>query len=126
MFAKAERAEVAALQVMQAEMTFRIFNDGKAADGSDIGTYRSDSHKRIRRNRGRQTSYKDLELDGDLRRSIVRGTSSGQNVIGFTDDKNRTIAEHQETPAQTGKVIFTPTDQEIENSLTVYAEVINE
>ena len=45
----------------------RIFNDGKASDGSQIGEY-SESYSKFRQNfrSSRQVDYVDLQLTGDL------------------------------------------------------------
>lgn len=79
-----EAAEIAALDRSRALLVQRVFNNATATDGSIIGNYRSKQHVALRRSLGRQVSQKDLELFGDLRRSIIRGKSMGKNVIGFS------------------------------------------
>ena len=90
---------------------YRIFNEGKASDNNLIGNYRSLSYKKARQARGRQTGYKDLEFEGDLRRSLTVGTNGDDFVFGFATDKARLIGGAQEK--QTGKEIFNPTNEEI-------------
>lgn len=98
------RIIVPALNLTLGDFLFRIFNEGKDANGGQIGTYRS-SWKKVREDNGRQTGYKDLEFSGELRRSIVVGeTSEGDAAIGFRFGKQALIAEGQEL--QTGKEIF--------------------
>ena len=107
----------------------RIFNEGKATNGSKLGSYKTEAWKRKRQKAKRQTSYKDLEFSGDLRRDIVfgdvkksKGVSTGQ--IGFAGGKSIketkkgkthitdyiTIAKGQEE--QTGKEIFAISEKE--------------
>jgi hypothetical protein len=53
-------------------------------------------YKQLRRVQGFQTAYVDLEVNGDLRRSIVVGKSGTDNVIGFFNDDQRIIGRAQE------------------------------
>ena len=110
------------LKFYEGESKYRIFNEGLASDGSKIGNYRSLSYKRAREARGRQTSYKDLEFEGDLRRSLTVGTNGNEFVFGFATDKSRLIGEYQE--AQTGKEIFEPTNSEIKDINKLLAKEI--
>lgn len=91
-------------------MKVRIFNKGGAVS-APIGRYRSRSYRKKRSKAGRQTGYKDLEFDGDLRRSIQTGKRKTGAVIGFDNDRAKDIAGYQED--QTGKKIFKITDSEI-------------
>ena len=112
-------AEITALQSGLGVYLGRIFNDGKATDGSSMGGYsakhakkrqtpRSAIVKRVvksGKNKGKQipsqdtintypisalqTNYKDLQFFGDLFRNIDVGVSNGNNVIGFLRDIDR-------------------------------------
>ena len=115
---KASQYEIAALSSLQGLYIQRIFNDRKATDGSSLGKYLSRSHIAKRKAAGRQTAEKDLEFQGDLRRSIKIGTSNGINVMGFVTDMSRLIAQGQE--AQLKKAVFTPSDDEIDESWNTY------
>jgi hypothetical protein len=119
-------AEIAALQSGLGVYLGRVFNDGKATDGSSMGKYTSDYAKKrqtprsaIKRrtvqkgkNKGKQipsqetintypisalqTNYKDLQYFGDLFRNIDVGVSNGNNVIGFLRDIDRLKVEGTE------------------------------
>lgn len=112
------------LKLEEGLMKQRVFNEGEAADGTKLGNYRSKSHAKKRRLRGRQTGYKDLEFEGDLRRSLTVGTNGGDVVLGFSTDKGRLIAAYQESDRQTGKEIWSPTDSEINQIKEVVVERI--
>ncbi len=92
---------------------YRIFNEGKSSDGSAIGKYKSARYAAYRTSRGRQTAYKDLQVEGDLLRALTVGTNGNDFVLGFATDKARLIGAAQET--QTGKKIWQPTDSEIKD-----------
>lgn len=119
-----ERAQISSLSRLEGEIKQRIFNRGEAADGTAIGNYRSRQHIGRRQSTGRQTAYKDLELSGELRRSIQIGKSGGKNSLGFTTDRSRLIAEAQQTPLQTGKIIFAASEREIELTTQSYVDEI--
>lgn len=71
---------------LYAQVSERVQNQGRATDGSLIGggTY-SKGHARARRKQGRQTSYIDLTLSGDMldRGFIVGPTPSGGWGLGW-------------------------------------------
>ena len=101
--ARAARASLAAATTVTAALKRRVFNEGGAENGK-IGQYRSRSYRKKRQKANRQTAYKDLEFNGDLRRSIqVAGRTDGA-VIGFVTARGRNIAGYQEE--QTGRAIF--------------------
>lgn len=100
-------ATLAAAKTAEGEIKARIFNRGGAVNGS-IGKYRSRSYRKVRAKAGRQTGYKDLEFEGDLRRSIQTGKRRDGAVVGFTNAKSAKIAGYQED--QTGKTIFKLSD----------------
>ena len=102
------------LEGARAEMLYRIHNEGKATDGTLIGVPKvaapphigaySQRHGRRRAKRGRQNKIKDLQLEGDLIRSVTTGETGGVPSVGFDTSEQREIAEHQE--AQTEKRIW--------------------
>lgn len=89
----------------------RIFNNGKAADGTALGDYKSKYYKAKRAKAGRQIGYKDLEMTGSLR-SGIKVVKTRTNVVQcIVQDANLIkIAQGQEK--QTGKVIFKFSDTE--------------
>ena len=109
---------VAPLEFARGEMLFTIHNEATATDGSPIGQPKAAkpphigvygrAHGRRRARRGRQTDRKDLELNSDLRNSVVLGETDGMPSVGFDNSKARLIAEGQQ--AQTGKRIWGLTD----------------
>ena len=108
---KLKEIQFPALKLAEGSISLRIFNEGKASDNKLIGKYNSASYKKYRKSRRRQTGYKDLELDGDLRRSLTVGTNKKDFVFGFATDRARLIGGYQES--QTNKEIFNPTADEI-------------
>ena len=106
--------KIVPLKLAEGLMKRRVFNDGKATDGSLIGSppvaqaprqgVYSRSHGKRRRSRGRQIGKKDLFLEGDLSRSLTVGTSRGEPVMGLSNARARLIAEAQQD--QTNKEIF--------------------
>lgn len=115
--------ERAGLERMRAEMLFRIHNEGKATGGDLIGPYRSAQYIQRRLTKGLRVDTKDLQFEGNLLRSLVVDLGpDGRPALGFNAHIYRIIAGAQED--QTGKVIYTPSDQEIENSLKEYIETL--
>lgn len=70
-----------------AEMHRRIFNRGRATDGSPIGEYHDPDWIAIRQKRGRQTSYVDLQMEGILFQAFTFGVTDKKATIGFTNGK---------------------------------------
>lgn len=119
------KAELAAIKTLEADMKRRVFNDGKASDGTPLGPYRS-RHRLKRQLAGRQVQYKDLEFEGDLRRSLTTGELDGHAVLGFTRDRERIIAEAQQGNRQTGKVIWQPSGDELQDMLDVLIDSLED
>jgi len=123
-------AEVAALTTLNGDLQGRIFNQGKATDGSSLGTYRSKSYKKKRQNPpdgsgGRQIIKKDLQFYGDLRGNISLGITNGnKNALGFKSDGARLIATYQEGKRQVGKPIFTPSKGELDAMAAAYLKEV--
>jgi len=85
-----------ALNAGMGKMKFRIFNKGLDADGVALGKYTKQYGKR-REKAGRQTGYKDLELEGSLRRSIEPARMDNRQVaITIVNEKTSLIAGYQE------------------------------
>lgn len=75
----------------------RVFRERKATDQSSLGPYFSESWKKKRQSKGRQTGVKDLFFNGDLFRSITKGEDDKGNVVlGFSRERQREIAGYQE------------------------------
>lgn len=88
---------VAGLNAGMGIMKRRIFNQSLAADGTDLGPYYSEQYARDRRREGRQTSKKDLEFQGTLRRAIeVVSVNNVKAEIRIVDDTEADIARFQE------------------------------
>jgi hypothetical protein len=89
-------ALTSALNAGMGKMKFRIFNKGEDAEGNSLGRY-TKTYGKKRETAGRQTGYKDLEVDGSLRRSIetVR-VNNNQVAIAITNDQTAKIASYQE------------------------------
>ena len=84
----------------------RIFNEGKTTGGQSFGRYKTKAWKKKRRNKGRQTVYKDLQMEGDFRKSIKPVTKSDNRVtIEFVGDSVLTkIADGQEKQIGKGSI----------------------
>lgn len=105
----------------------RIFGSGEANDNTPIETRPAQAGRRgaaytlpyekVRRAKGRQISIKDLEFNGDLRRSIQVGTFQGVPVYGFIIDKKRVIAQELQDYAK--KEVFNVSDADAEFMLDV-------
>ncbi len=89
----------------------RIFNDGKASDGSQIGEY-SESYSKFRQNfrSSRQVDYVDLQLTGDLFKNFQVLKDGDDIVLAIPNDKDYFKATINEE--KFGKIIFEPTEGE--------------
>lgn len=106
-----------ALTRIEADMKTRIFNEGKDVQDVGLGKY-SPKYAKYRQENSKQIGYKDLEFDGDLRRSIQVGTSGDRTVLGYIRDNSRLIAQGQEK--QTKKIIFKPSASERKAALETF------
>ena len=108
-----DKADFVAINNMLAEMKRRIFSDGVASDGTDIGQYQvvPGQHRKRRIAKGLQVSYVDLKFEGALMNSLQVGKVKDRYVMGFTLAKFRLIAQGNEE--QRGKEIFAPTAEEV-------------
>jgi hypothetical protein len=70
---------------------------------------------------GRQTGYKDLEMSGQLRRSIIIGVSKGHNVIGILKQKYGASKFYPISKHQTNKRANKKTGKKAYKLKTAYA-----
>lgn len=90
-------ALVAGLNAGMGLMKRRIFNQRQDAEGFTLGPYISSQYRRKRTKAGRQVDRKDLEYDGDLRRTIeVVSVNNTKAHIRITNPENAQIAVYQE------------------------------
>ena len=94
-------------------MSNRIFQQGKASDGTDIGEYAA-STKRIRKYVGRRTDKVDLEMTSELRNSLVVGVEGGEVVMGFIGNTEPKISIKGGTLRVAGKTDYLVTDNAID------------
>ena len=59
-----------ALQELYADMSVRIFEDNLTVNGTSFGGYESEEYAALRASLGRQAGTKDLQVYGNLRRSM--------------------------------------------------------
>lgn len=90
-------ALVGGLNAAMGIMKRRIFNQSLDANGQSLGPYYSEQYARDRRRAGRQTTKKDLENQGSLRRAIEIVTVNNTKAeIRITDPDSADIARWQE------------------------------
>lgn len=128
-----ENAEISALTKLNELVQERVFTFNQGTKGESFGTYRSESYKKRREAKGRQTVNKDLEVDGTFRKSIKVGKNQGKNVLGFDNELSIKIREGQEKGSKTrngldvkqiGFEIFEPNNEEIDLAFEEYERVI--
>lgn len=114
--------EASAIQA-QTFISTRVFVEHQTTDGTPFGKYKSDSYKKFRQSLGRQTNTKDLQLSGDLLKSIKQV----ENQVVFNDDRSAKIANWQETSdVQINKPIFDLNQNEIDDCIIVCDEVFTD
>lgn len=104
-----------AIAEINAEMQFRIFNEGKAKENQQIGNY-SAKHAEFRKSKGLQTSFVDLTITTDLRQSI----ELEQQKIVFKNPYGKDISKENEHIFK--KRIFAPSKEESQ----IWIDVLNE
>lgn len=77
-----------AVEESQTIIQERVFNDNKQVDGSSLGQYKSDSYKKWRESKGLQVKVRDLQVNGDLMRSIKANTSIDNYSLEFSGIHN--------------------------------------
>lgn len=133
------RARLVAYNTVKGEISRRIFQQGVASDGSQIGNYKASTAKQRQRG-GRQTSKVDLEWTGTLRRSLVVGVENEKVTMGFMENREPKTSSKGGTVRVTGlsdftttdnaiqqeknfgKDIFAPTEQEIDKSQEIFID----
>ena len=108
-------SQAIAIAEINAEMQFRIFNEGKAKENQSIGKY-SKKHAEIRESKGLQTSFVDLTITTDLRQSI----ELEQKKIVFKNPYGKEISKANERIFK--KRIFAPSEKESQ----IWIDVLNE
>jgi len=146
-------AKEVALKTMLGLFLDRIFNKGRDSNDNPIGKYNPDFMVRyyqanyprlnsgaknalkkfegkfvyyitLRRIAGRQIEYVDLQFSDEMFLSIIIGDYNGEKVIGFSDSKNADKAKKNENNFK--KIIFEPTQEEIEIAQEAYLDCIRE
>lgn len=98
---------------VKGEMARRVFNNGTATDGSQIGTY-AESTKKQRERGGRQTSKVDLEMTGTLRRALIVGQEGSEVAMGFAETQEPKISVAGGVVRVTGTSDFSTVDNAIQ------------
>ena len=105
-------------------MKRRIFNDGKATSGSNIGRYKSKSWKKKRSESGRQTGKVDLQFKGDLIRSFKTVRDGDEVVLAIVNDKDFAKAKGNEDRRK--KDIFVPGQDEVRQVEQYFDDIISD
>lgn len=87
------------------------FKNGKRRKSRYLPT----GYANLRKDVGRQSSYVDLYMTGELERSIQVGKNGNDTVMGFLKDKEYEKAENLEE--HFGKPIFNMSEKEIDRAL---------
>lgn len=107
---------------VKGEMSRRIFQQGAATDGSPIGQYTASSKKTRERGK-RHTERVDLEMTGELRRSLVVGEDGRNVVMGFVENTEPKISIKGGVVKVTGKTDFLVTDNAIKQEKNFGKEI---
>ena len=91
----------------------RVFNEGKTTSGQSFGRYKTKAWKKKRREAGRQTVYKDLQMTNAFRDSIKRNLQKDHATIEFAgSDVLEKIADGQEKQIGRGPIFkFSKTEE---------------
>lgn len=118
-------AEEAALNTLLGAYAYRIFNQGKATDGSKIGDYKEGRYKNnVRKDGGYQVGYVDLQLTGGLFFSIVIGDNGPRKVLGYNNIDAAKIAGYNEE--RYSKNIFLPSQEEQDIARNAFLDYLRE
>ena len=120
-----DECEIAACLRIEGLIKRRVHTLGQKGDGSQIGQYQRDSYKKLRKSKGRQIQYVDLQFEGDLIRGYATGKTddTGANCVGFVNELSQNKAEGNE--ARFG-AIFAPSDQEIDIAMKSYQALLDQ
>jgi hypothetical protein len=105
-------------------MKRRIFNDGKASNGGQIGKYKSKAWKKKRSEGGRQISKVDLQFKGDLIRSLKVVKDGDEVVLAIVNDQDYAKARGNEDRRK--KKIFNPTKEETIQVEEYFEDILSE
>ena len=91
----------------------RVFNEGKTTSGQSFGRYKTKAWKKKRREAGRQTVYKDLQMTNAFRDSIKRNLQKDHATIEFAGNEVlQKIADGQEKQIGRGPIFkFSKTEE---------------
>lgn len=117
------RFQTVAANEVKDRLKRRVFNNGKAASGESIGSYKNLSYREYRKKRGRQVQYVDLQLEGDLFNSVQTGRSGNDVVLGITKNEQADIAAKNEQ--RYGKAIFKASESEEKAARDVFLEELH-
>jgi hypothetical protein len=111
-----DRIMIAAMNSVLVKQKERIFQDGRAADGSNIGTYKTNGSRKSRRSRiGQKVVLRESnQMMMDLTTHVLGNNEYG---IGFNNSFNKDKAVWNED--RFGKDIFSSSDEEDELVLRV-------
>ena len=83
----------------------RVFNKGKTTSGQSFGRYKTKAWKKKRREAGRQTTRKDLQMTGDFKNAIKKNPQKDHATIEFAGDPVlEKIADGQEKQIGRGPI----------------------
>jgi hypothetical protein len=121
-----KEASLSALNSLVGAMKRRIHQEGKKTDGSQIGdysqTFRINGQRYVdyRAQRGRQTNYIDLHLEGDLENSFQVGQDGSRFFAGFDSKDEFDLAQKHTT--HYGQ-IWKPSDEEIDYTREAFSKI---
>jgi hypothetical protein len=101
----------------------RIFTDGKAVDGSNIGNYKEGAHKEKRKKKNKEVNYVNLSFSGTLSKEFSIATTGNNIGIGFITDYGADLHEYLEE--KYNKKIWGVTQEDEEKSETLVKNRIN-
>jgi hypothetical protein len=111
-------AEISSLKRVEGLVKLRVHNKGRNSEDTQIGTY-SPGWAKVRRSRGKQVNFVDLQFEGDLIRGYSVGIHEGDNAFGFTSE----LEKRAKMEAKYGPVFFL-TQAEKEQMLKTYNQEI--
>lgn len=101
----------------------RVFEENKNVNGENFGKYRSEAYKKYREKLGRQVNKVDLQLQGNLLKSIVTSKIDDSYAIVFSSDEQQIIGRFQDE--RYGET-FAISDQEREELMKKTSDYIHE
>lgn len=120
-----DECEIAACLRIEGLIKRRVHTQGQKGDGSQIGQYQRDSYKKLRKSKGRQIQYVDLQFEGDLIRGYATGKTddTGANCVGFTNDFETEKAFKME---RIYGQVFAPSEDEIDIAMKSYQGLLDQ